>query len=61
MPDEAQEAIASLIIDEIKSERGWDRRFKGSERILAEMVGKARAEVAEGGVLPYDPGDRDAE
>jgi hypothetical protein len=60
LPEAAQETIASLILDEIEAERGWDERFAKSQDKLGELVSSARAEVARGEVLPYDPSDRTA-
>jgi len=58
LPDAAQESIASLILQEIEDERGWDARFAASQDQLGELVRRARVEVAEDGVLPFDPSDR---
>lgn len=58
LPEGEQDAIASLILDELEAERGWEDRSAGSQDALGDMVRRARAEVAEGGALPYDPGDR---
>jgi hypothetical protein len=55
LPEAAQEAIASLILDEIDSERGWYERFAKSQDQLGELVRSARAEVDRGEVLPFDP------
>ena len=55
LPEEAQESIANLILEEIEAERGWDSRFAASQNELGELVRRARAEVAEQGALPYDP------
>jgi hypothetical protein len=60
LPQEAQESIASLILEEIEAERGWDMRFTASQDQLGELVRRARADVAERGDLPYDPSDRPA-
>jgi hypothetical protein len=60
LPEAEQESIASLILEEIEAERGWDERFAGSQDQLAEMVRRARAEVAAGDVSSYDPSDRTA-
>lgn len=60
LPDQAQEAIASLIIDEIEAERAWDKSLADSQDKLGELVRRARAEVAEEGGRPYDPSDRPA-
>jgi len=53
-----QESIASLILDEIEAERGWDQRLTNSQDQLDELARRARAEAARGDVLPYDPSDR---
>jgi hypothetical protein len=58
LPEAAQEAIASLILDEIEAERSWDERFAKSQDQLGELVRVARGEVARGEVLPNDPSDR---
>lgn len=58
LPEAEQEAIASLILDELEAERGWEARFADTQDALGELVRRARAEVAEAGALPYDPGDR---
>jgi hypothetical protein len=58
LPEAAQESIASLILDEIEAERGWDERFAGSQDQLAELVRRARDEASRGDVLPHDPSDR---
>jgi len=60
LPESEQESIASLILEEIEAERRWDERFAGSQDELGELVRRARAEVAAGDVLPYDPSDRPA-
>ena len=58
LPEARQETIASLILDEIEAERGWDERFAKSQDQIGELVRLARAEAALGDVLPYDPADR---
>ena len=60
LADDAQETIASLILEEIEAERGWDARLAASQEALGELARLARAEVAETGSLPYDPSDRPA-
>jgi hypothetical protein len=57
LPEVAQETIASLILDEIEAERGWDERFANSQDQLGELARSARAEVERGEVLPCDPSD----
>jgi len=61
LPEPDQEAIASLILDEINSERKWDERLAATQDQLGELVRLARAEVARGDVLPCDPSDYPAQ
>ena len=43
-----QDAIASLILEELADERRWDEAFAGSQGRLAELAAKARRDVAAG-------------
>jgi hypothetical protein len=61
LPDEAQESIAGLILDEIEAERGWQERFAATQDQLGKLVQQARVDVAETGPLPFDPSNRPAE
>ena len=58
LPDEEQEAMAALILDEIAAERGWDERFAKTQDRLGEVVRAARAEAERGEVLPPNQADR---
>jgi hypothetical protein len=60
LPEEEQDAIAALILDEIAAERGWEERFARTQDQLGALVRSARAEVARGDVVPGDPSDRPA-
>jgi hypothetical protein len=48
LPEDEQEAIACLIIEEMAAERGFDERFAASENKLAELARKARDQHARG-------------
>ena len=58
LPEAAQEAIASLILDEIRAERAWDERLAQTQDQLGELVRTAREEAAGGDVFSFDPSDR---
>ena len=58
LPEEEQEVIATLILDEIAAERGWDERFAKTHDQLGALVRSARAEVARGDVVSGDPSNR---
>jgi len=48
LPEDEQETIACLILEEIEAERGWEERFSRSGRKLAELARQARAQHANG-------------
>jgi hypothetical protein len=58
LPEAEHEAIATLILEEIAAERGWDERFARTQDQLGELVRAARAEVERGEVISCDPSDR---
>ncbi len=58
LPEAEQEAIASLIPDEIAAERGWDECFAKTQDQLGALARSARAEVARGDVVSGDPSNR---
>jgi hypothetical protein len=60
LPEDEQETIAALILDEIAAERGWNERFAKTQDQLGALVRSARAEVARGDVVSRDPSDRPA-
>jgi hypothetical protein len=55
LPPEEQDAVASLILEEIESEKSWDELFAGSQRQLAQLAGQAIAEYKAGKTKPLDP------
>jgi hypothetical protein len=54
LPDDKQEAVASLIMEELAAERGWDERFAKSEDRLAELARRAKAQHASGDTTPLE-------
>lgn len=52
LPEDEQEAIACLTIEEMEAERGWDERFAKSGNMLAEMARKAKAQHQRGETSP---------
>ncbi|MEX2170161.1 MAG: hypothetical protein WD851_12690 [Pirellulales bacterium] len=45
-----QDAIASLILDELADEQRWQESFAGSHEVLTQMADKAREDVRAGRV-----------
>lgn len=58
LPEDQQETIACLMLEEVEAERAWDERFAKAPGKLANLVEQARQRIAKGEVLPYDPSNR---
>jgi hypothetical protein len=48
LPPEEQDAVASLILEEIESEKHWDELFAGSQGQLGKLAEQAIAEYKAG-------------
>ena len=48
LPESEQDAIASLILDELADERRWQESFARSQEQLARLAAKAREDVQAG-------------
>ena len=54
LPDQEQEAIGALILEEISSETRWDAQFAGSQDALSKLADEAVAEFNEGKTRPFE-------
>lgn len=54
LPDDQQDAVATLILEEIASERRWDDRFASSSAPLAGLAADAVREHRAGRTQPLD-------
>ena len=54
LPVEEQEALASLLLDEIKSEQKWAASFASTQGLLKTLADEARAEFQAGKAKPLD-------
>jgi hypothetical protein len=50
LPDERQDAIAAIILDEIVDEKLWDEQFGQSQDELARLALRAREDIRTGRV-----------
>ena len=55
LPEDEQDAIASMVLEEIEDEARWRASFAKSQDALASLAKQAREEIARGDVLPVDP------
>ena len=50
LPETEQDAIASIILDELADEKLWDETFARSQDKLSRMAEKVRADIRAGKV-----------
>lgn len=55
LPAREQDALASLLLEEIASEARWDAAFADSQPDLARLAADALTEFHAGKTLPFDP------
>jgi hypothetical protein len=55
LSENEQNAIASIILEEIEDERLWDESFSRSPNVLAERAASAMAEYHAGETQELDP------
>ena len=55
LPEPEQEAIATWILEELASERRWDKAFVNSGDLLARLADEALAEHRENRTKFLDP------
>jgi len=53
LPAEAQDALASVLLAELESEREWEERFTASEGALGELADDALEEFRHGSTEPF--------
>jgi len=54
LPASEQDALASLMLEEIESERKWDELFARAPEKLAKHADRALSEYEAGKTLPLD-------
>jgi hypothetical protein len=54
LPPEEQDALASLLLEEIKSEQRWTQTFSDSQDLLKSLAAEALAEHRTGNSKPLD-------
>lgn len=54
LPESEQDAVASLLLAELESERRWSHAFASSQTQLALLADEALNESAAGETLPMD-------
>jgi hypothetical protein len=55
LPTDKQDAIATLILEELEEEQRWDESFARSPDLLAKLAAQAMAEYRAGKTQELDP------
>ena len=55
LPEQEQDALAAVILEELASERRWDQAFADSADLLAQLADQALAEHRAGKAHVLDP------
>jgi len=55
LPADEQERVGKWLLDELASEREWQKRFAGSQDALSKLAQEARDNVAAGKATDLDP------
>ncbi len=55
LPDSEQDAIASIILEELEDEAKWEKRFSDSKSSLARLASEAMEEGRRGETKELDP------
>jgi len=55
LPEEQQNAIAAIILEEIEDEARWDAAFARSHDVLARLAAEAEEEDRRGQTRDLDP------
>lgn len=55
LPTDKQDAIATLILEELEDEQRWDESFSRSPDLLARLAAEAMAEYRAGKTQELDP------
>lgn len=50
LPDDRQDTIAAIILEELEDEQRWDEAFASSQDKLAELANKVRQDIKAGKV-----------
>ncbi len=55
LPEQEQDALAAVMLEELASERRWDQAFADSADLLAQLADQALAEHRAGKTQVLDP------
>jgi hypothetical protein len=57
LPAEEQDRMAQWLIEELRDDERWSKRFAASQGALSKLAAEARADAAQGRTEDLDPDD----
>ena len=58
LPKASQDAIATIVLEELEDEQKWEAFFRNSQDALSKISAKVRKEIKKGETLPFDPASK---
>ncbi len=55
LPDEEQDTIATIILEELEDEKKWEKAFADSQDVLATLAAEAMTEYRAGNTQELNP------
>ena len=55
LPPDEQDRVARWLLDELRDEERWARKFRASQDALGKLAGEVRADRAAGRTKELDP------
>lgn len=55
LPPDEQDRVARWLLDELRDEERWARKFRASQDALSKLAGEVRADRAAGRTTELDP------
>jgi hypothetical protein len=55
LPDDEQDALAAVILEELADERRWAKAFERSQAALERLAKEAIEDLEQGRTTPLDP------
>ncbi len=55
LPADEQDRVAQWLLEELRDDEAWSRRFRDTQDVLGTLAAEARADRAAGRTSPLDP------
>lgn len=58
LPDISQDAIATIMLEELEDEQRWETSFVNSQDVLSKLALKVKMDIIKGQMHPFDPASK---